>query len=186
MKQTKFKLSLIIITVFLIGCKIYSIEKQLVYFSCIKKQELDNLNIKKLFKAEVIKVVDGDTVKVKMLDYNRKFNKVETIRFIGVDTPETVHPKKSVQYFGKEASEYTKRELNGKIVYLGFDNNLRDKYNRLLCYCYTEDGLFINYRIIYNGYGYAYIKYPFVYAKKFKKAEKEARKSERGLWAPLK
>lgn len=159
-------------------------EKPLVYYAFLEKEKLHSIELKKLLEAEVIKFIDGDTIKVELLDFNRKLNKIETIRFIGVDTPETVHPKKIVQYFGKEASEYTKQLLSDEIVYLGFDNDLRDKYGRLLCYCYTKDGTFINYKLIADGYGYAYLKYPFVYEKEFKEAEKTARTKRLGLWKP--
>ena len=156
--------------------------KDLIYYSHIKKEKRNNIQVEKLLKAKVLKVVDGDTIKVRIIDYNKTLNSEEKVRFIGVDTPETVHPKKGVEYFGKESAAYTKKYLNDKIIYLGFDNTLRDKYNRLLCYCYTEEGIFINYKIIADGYGYAYLKYPFVYAKEFKKAEENARIKNLGLW----
>ena len=80
---------------------------------------------------------------------------------IGVDTPETVHPQQQVEYFGKEASKYTKTRLLGKIVYLAFDWNLLDKYNRLLAYIYLPDGSCHNADIISEGYGHAYTQFPF-------------------------
>ena len=65
--------------------------------------------------GKVVKVVDGDTIKVKV------GSTTETVRLIGVDTPETVHPNKPVEYFGKEASAFTKRMSYGKIVWLEDD-----------------------------------------------------------------
>lgn len=84
----------------------------------------------------VVDVVDGDTVKVRIGD------KTETLRLIGIDTPETVDPRKEVKCYGREASDRAKAMLNGKSVYLESDptQGERDKYNRLLRYVYLEDG----------------------------------------------
>jgi micrococcal nuclease len=76
----------------------------------------------------VLKVVDGDTVKI---TYE---GKETTVRLIGVDTPETVHPSKPVEAFGKEASNFTKNLLLGESIYLRFDGNRTDKYGRMLAY----------------------------------------------------
>ncbi|NLJ41871.1 MAG: nuclease, partial [Clostridiales bacterium] len=72
-------------------------------------------------KALVSRVIDGDTIQ---LDDGRK------VRLIGVDTPETVHPQKEVEYYGKEASDFTKSMLEGKEVYLEYDIQPTDKYGR--------------------------------------------------------
>lgn len=122
------------------------------------------------------RVIDGDTIVVAIED------KQEKVRLIGVDTPETVHPSKPVQYFGKEASEFTKKTVEGKRVRLEYDWQKRDKYGRLLAYVYLEDGTFINAEIIKQGYGFAYTKYPFKYLEDFRKYERDARNNNRGLW----
>src|SRR3989338_7085144 len=83
----------------------------------------------------VVRVVDGDTI---VLDGDEK------VRLIGVDTPETVDPRKPVQYFGKEASEFTRRMAEGKRVRLEFDQDTKDRYGRTLAYVYLEDGTFLN------------------------------------------
>ena len=85
-----------------------------------------------------IRVVDGDTI---VLDGN------ERVRLIGVDTPETQDPRKPVQYFGKEAYEFTKNLVEGKKVRLEYDQNKKDKYDRTLAYIFLEDGTFLNVRI---------------------------------------
>lgn len=121
------------------------------------------------------RVVDGDTI---ILDGN------ERVRLIGVDTPETKHPNKPVQYFGKEAYEFTKRMVEGKKVRLEYDWQRKDKYGRTLAYVFLEDGTFLNAEIIKQGYGFAYTRYPFKYLEEFRKYEKEAREKQRGLWAP--
>ena len=119
------------------------------------------------------RVVDGDTIVVEGIG---------KVRLIGVDTPETKHPKKQVEYYGKEASNFTKRMVEGKKVRLEYDQQRKDKYNRTLAYVYLEDGAFLNAEIIKQGYGHAYTKYPFKYLEEFRKYEKEARENKRGLW----
>lgn len=122
------------------------------------------------------RVVDGDTIVVEIED------KQEKVRLIGVDTPETVHPSKPVEYFGREASEFTKLMVEGKKVRLEYDWQKRDKYGRLLAYVYLEYGTFLNAEIIKQGYGFAYTKYPFKYLEEFRQYEREARENKKGLW----
>jgi len=118
--------------------------------------------------------VDGDTI---LLDNDGR------VRLIGVDTPETVHPKKPVEYFGKKASAFTKRMCKSKKVRLEYDWQKRDRYGRLLAYVYLEDGTFVNAEIIKQGYGFAYTQFPFKYLEEFRQYEKEAREDQVGLWA---
>ena len=103
---------------------------------------------------------------------------------IGVDTPETVHPNKPVEYFGKEASEFTRRIAEGETVRLEADpqNSNRDRYNRLLRYVYLPDGTCLNEEIIRQGYGFAYVKYPFSKMEEYRLLERTAREEGRGLW----
>ena len=122
------------------------------------------------------RVIDGDTIVVETA------GKHEKVRLIGVDTPETVHPSKPVEYFGKEASEFTRKNVEGKRVRLEYDWQNRDKYGRLLAYVYIEDGTFLNAEIIRQGYGFAYTRYPFKYLEDFREYEREARGNNRGLW----
>jgi micrococcal nuclease len=128
---------------------------------------------------EVVRVVDGDTIE---LDGGEK------VRLIGVDTPETVHPNKPVERFGKEASSFTRRTVEGKRVRLEYDPgpSRLDKYGRTLAYVYLLDGRLLNLEIIRQGYGHAYTKYPFTQSRmnEFRAAEQEARAARRGLWAP--
>lgn len=104
----------------------------------------------------------------------------ETIRLIGIDTPETVDPRKPVQCFGGEASNKAKELLSGKKVRIEKDSTQgdRDKYGRLLTYIYREDGLFFNKYMIEQGYAYEYTyDTPYKYQAEFKEAEKYARES---------
>jgi micrococcal nuclease len=105
----------------------------------------------------VTRVVDGDTITI------RGDTGLVKVRLIGVDTLETVHPWKAVQYYGKEASRFTINLLKGEKVYLTYegDKPTRDKYGRVLTYVYrAPDGLFVNAEIIRQGYGHAYVRFP--------------------------
>lgn len=121
----------------------------------------------------VTRVIDGDTIVV---------NQTKKIRLIGVDTPEVRDPRKAVQYFGKEASEFTRKMVEGKQVRLEYDRQRRDGYGRTLAYVYLEDGTFLNAEIVKQGYGFAYTRFPFKYLKDFRRYQREARQVGRGLW----
>jgi len=121
-----------------------------------------------------VRVIDGDTI---VLDGD------ETVRLIGVDTPETKDPRKPVQYFGQGAYEFTRSLVEGKRVRLEYDQERIDKYGRTLAYVYLEDGTFLNAEIIKQGYGFAYTQFPFKYLEEFRQYEREARGNERRLWA---
>ncbi len=129
--------------------------------------------------ARVLEVIDGDTIKVQFGD------SVERIRLIGVDTPETHHPDKAVQCFGREASDYSHRLMDGHDVRLEADptNTNRDRYSRLLRYVYLEDGRLVNIELINQGYGFAYIGFPFQKMAEFSAAQKTARSDNKGLWS---
>ena len=119
-------------------------------------------------------VIDGDTI---LLDGN------EIVRLIGINTPETKDPRKPVQYYGREAYEFTKRLVEGKKVRLAYDLNKKDKYGRTLAYVYLKDGTFLNAEVIKQGYGFAYRYFLFKYFDEFKQYEREARENEIGLWS---
>lgn len=126
---------------------------------------------------QIIQVVDGDTIKVSELG---------TLRIIGIDTPETVDPRKPVQCFGSEATQKANELLNGKRVRLEFDNSQGriDKYGRTLAYVYREDGLFFNLEMVKQGYAHEYTySSPYKYQSEFKKAQSEAQSAKRGLWS---
>jgi len=95
--------------------------------------------------GEVLRVVDGDTIEVDV------DGRTEDVRLIGVDTPETVKPGEPVQCFGPQASEFTKRVLEGETVRLEFDRELRDVYDRLLAYVHVGE-LFVNAELIDGGF----------------------------------
>ena len=94
----------------------------------------------------VIRVIDGDTIEI---DMN---GTLEKVRLIGVDTPETVDPRKRVQAFGKEASAFTRNLLIGEDVFLRSGSESRDRYGRLLAYVFrAPDGMFVNLEIVRQG-----------------------------------
>lgn len=132
-------------------------------------------------KAQVVKVVDGDTVTVSFDGKN------ETIRIIGINTPETVDPRKPVECFGQKASEHAKELLNGKSVQLEPDTTQAelDKYNRLLRYIWLEDGTVdFGATMIAEGLAYEYTyNTPYTYQAKYKQLQKEAEREKKGLWA---
>lgn len=129
----------------------------------------------------VTRVIDGDTIEVRLAQGTK-----EKVRLIGIDTPETVDPRRPVQCFGKEASAHLKELLAGREVQLEREpqNDDRDKYGRLLRYVFISDG-FINQKMISDGYAYAYTKFPFSFKGQFMDAQREARIAQRGLWSPL-
>ncbi|MDR1444295.1 MAG: thermonuclease family protein, partial [Treponema sp.] len=97
-------------------------------------------DLSRMLPAEVVGHVDGDTVRVRIENPPPGLAAQETIRMIGVDTPETVHPRRGLEFFGKEASEFTRRQLLGRPVLLAFDWDRRDRYGRLLAYIYSPGG----------------------------------------------
>ncbi len=146
----------------------------------------------KLREALVTKVVDGDTVHVRLMGSGRK----EKIRLIGVDTPESTN---EIEPYGPEASAYAKGKLDGTTVYLETDAELRDRYGRLLAYLWMsrptladEDDMpafsevrtrMFNGWLLRDGYAQVLTVPPNVkYAEDFLVLQQEARKAERGLW----
>jgi micrococcal nuclease len=127
----------------------------------------------------VVRVVDGDTIVVHLRTGD------ETVRLVGIDTPETVKPDTPVQCFGPEASARTKALLpRGTEVRLERDVEARDRYGRLLAYVYRRaDGLFVNLSLAADGFARPLSIPPNVaYADRFGAAVAEARQTKRGLW----
>jgi micrococcal nuclease len=128
---------------------------------------------------KVIRVVDGDTIVV---------SPNEKVRLIGVDTPETVHPKKSVACFGKEAKQFTRDAVEGKPIKLVMDKvntkrRHKDRYRRTLAYAYLHDGTMLNRELIRRGYAPAEIRFPFRYRAEFRELEYQALIQMVGLWS---
>lgn len=123
---------------------------------------------------KVSRVVDGDTIKLE---------NGQVVRYLGIDSPETVDPQKSAQCFGKEASDKNKELLAGKEVVLVKDVSEKDKYGRILRYVWAGD-VFVNDYLVRNGFARAENFPPDEkYRAQFKEAQAEAKKAKRGLWA---
>jgi len=126
--------------------------------------------------------IDGDTISV---DMN---GTPQSIRFIGVDTPETHKPNTPVQCYGPQAAAFTKQMIGSGRVRLVADSgsDSRDIYGRLVRYVYLPDGRNLDELLIQNGYGFAYTYYPFTLAAHFAADQQSAQASGKGLWGACK
>ncbi|MFZ1720656.1 MAG: thermonuclease family protein [Candidatus Moraniibacteriota bacterium] len=139
----------------------------------IKESKMDAIDTE---WVKVARVIDGDTIELE----NR-----EKVRYVGVNTPESVDPRRKVECFGKESSAYNKNLVEGKWVRLEWDISDRDKYGRLLRSVYLEDGTFVNEILVREGYAHASPYTPDISKKElFREAEMDARMNARGLWSP--
>ncbi len=130
-------------------------------------------------QGKVTSVVDGDTFKVKL------GTKIETIRIIGIDTPETKDPRKPVQCYGKEASKKLTTLLRGKTVTLEKNPaEERDKYGRLLRYVSLK-GKDIGAGMISDGYAFSYKIFPHPRLEAYNTLEQKARDANKGLWGSI-
>ena len=152
------------------------------YLTAGAEEVLDNVDkeVRSGSLFEVTHVVDGDTFDI------WKDGEEVRVRLLGVDTPETVHPSKPVECFGKEASDFTRLELLGDWVEIEFDTTQGeyDRYGRILVYVY-EDGeeVSFNERLLREGYANRYISnVPILYADEFDEALDWARENRVGLW----
>lgn len=159
-----------------ISLMIFSIIKKLLIFSFLIPI-IVFANTKE--KVKFVKCVDGDTAKFE------RNNKVFTLRFLAVNTPETKSPKKGVEFYGKEASNYTcKRLQEAKTIEIEYDNKSerKDRYGRNLGWVFLDDKL-LQKDLVENGYAkvdYIYDKYKYV--EELKNLEKQAKEAKKGLW----
>ena len=127
----------------------------------------------------VADVVDGDTIKVE------RGGEIVTLRLIGMDTPETVHPSRGVECYGPEASARAHELLNNASVRLEFDPSQGrfDKYGRTLAYVWMRDGRMFNEVMIEEGYAEEYTyDTAYKYQARFRAAEEAARAAGKGIW----
>lgn len=126
-------------------------------------------------RARVVRAVDGDTLQLAG---------GERIRLIGINTPESVDPRRPVQEYGKEAAEFARRLAEGRDVRLEYDVERQDKFGRTLAYVFLTDGTFVNAELVRLGFAQTYRYPPNVkYADLFNRLQREARERKRGLWA---
>jgi micrococcal nuclease len=125
-----------------------------------------------------LRVIDGDTIEASME------GRVYTIRYIGIDTPETVHPQAGVECFGPEATRRNRDLVEGQTVYLEKDVSESDRYGRLLRYVWLADGRMVNEVLAAEGYAPVTTYPPDVkYTDRFLNAQREAREAGGGLWS---
>jgi micrococcal nuclease len=129
-------------------------------------------------RAQVLRVVDGDTIRVRLGGHT------ERVRYIGIDTPESVKPGTPVQCFAKRASAANAALVAGRSVRLVGDVEQRDRYGRLLAYVYREpDGAFVNAQLVRDGYARTLTIAPNVaHARELADLARAARRARRGLW----
>jgi micrococcal nuclease len=129
--------------------------------------------------ARIVRVIDGDTVRV------RSQGRTETVRYIGVDTPETVKPGTAVECFGKRASAFNRRLVTGRRVRLRFGRERRDRYGRLLAYVYVagRGRRSVNSTLVARGYGTVLTIPPNTeHTAPFERLERRARRRGLGIW----
>ena len=137
-----------------------------------------NADILQADVATIVSVVDGDTIVLKVQ------NQTETVRLLGIDTPETVHPSKPIECFGPEASAFAKATLvKGSTVKLLRDVESRDRYQRLLVYLFLADGTLFNQLLIDRGFARTLSIEPnTAFASQFAWHESNAKNRRVGLW----
>lgn len=127
----------------------------------------------------VVRAVDGDTIIV------RSGGRIEDVRLLGIDTPETVDPRRPVGCYGPEASAFTKHLVTGRTVMLRYDRELHDRYGRFLAYVWLAGRrpVFLNAELVRRGYARSY---PFppntAHAALFAALQRSAAVAGRGLW----
>jgi len=127
---------------------------------------------------EVINVADGDTIDVLMS------GNIESVRFIGIDTPETHHPDIGEQCFGQEATDSLNSLITDKVqLVMDPDSTNRDRYGRLLRFVYNQDGVFLNLEQVRRGYAFATTSFRHSLMQVFVTAELLASHENVGVWS---
>ncbi|MBQ2872423.1 MAG: thermonuclease family protein [Bacilli bacterium] len=151
--------------------------KKIVLFISIFFISINNIYAKEV--VEFYDCVDGDTIKI-LLNGEK-----HTIRMLAVDTPESVHPTKKIEYYGKEASNYTCEKVkNAKKIEIEYDENSDkiDKYDRLLVWVFVDD-ILLQKDLIENGYAkVAYLYDDYKYTKELESTQELASVKNIGIW----
>ena len=167
-KYNKFylKLFFILILIFFITFNIQAVEENL--------NKTGNINLDSLKQVTIKKVIDGDTVKT---------TEGETIRLIGIDTPEINWDSGTADFYGYKALKFSNENLLNKKVYLEYDQDKKDDYGRELAYIYLQNGELFNIKLIEKGYAHLLIVEPNnKYEERFKKIAKKTREEKIGIW----
>jgi len=137
-----------------------------------------------LIKGYCSRVIDGDTAWFEIVEDG--VSVTHTYRLIGVDTPETVHPDRGAEPYGPEASAFTTASLQDKWVYLEYDLEKTDAYDRHLAYVWLEGGTLFNLVLLEKGYGKFLVIAPNIkYSAHLVYAQKAAQSNQVGIWSPL-
>jgi micrococcal nuclease len=186
MKRLRKKLFYLLLSLILSSLALYKpiiqpqIDKQSFQQLATTSNSIIKIDLQSLQPAKVVSVVDGDTIELES---------GEKLRYIGIDTPETKHPRKGVECFGREASNKNKELVEGKTILMQKDVSETDKFGRLLRYIYlpspttSDEALFVNQYLVEQGYAFA-VSFPPDIAQntQFKEAELYAREHNVGLW----
>lgn len=157
----------------LVSLLLLTVPRSAVRHSCFKALKPHYAGAGLPERAVVKRVIDGDTIIVG--DDLR-------VRYIGINTPETKHPKRAVEYFGKEAWQFNKQLVEKKEVTLEYDVQKFDKYGRALAYVYVGD-IFVNAKLVEEGYAQAFTMPPDIkYAGVFVELQRKAKAGRKGLW----
>jgi len=150
--------------------KIYTL---ILFFICI-----GSINAKEM-EVKFSKCVDGDTAK-----FIYKGDEI-TARFLAIDTPETVHPTKEEEKYGKEASDYTCKKIKEAkkiILEIDEDSEEKDKYDRYLVWIFVDD-ILLQEKLVSKGLAsVAYLYGNYKYTEKLEKAEQIAQENNLGIW----
>lgn len=154
---------------------------------CVRQESSKTAGEILLYPAKITAAVDGDTVKIQFLgDIPENCSEKETVRFIGVNTPElNLYKDEEAEYFAEEAYRYTNSYYKEEVlIELDKTTGLRDRYGRLLAYVWLCNTTMLNKNLIEDGYGRYYDAFPFrsEYMCEFLLAETDARQNKRGMW----
>jgi micrococcal nuclease len=174
----KRKNKIVLVCVVVLACIVVIL---IVLPESISRQKIVSLDPRVLYRVE--SVIDGDTFTLSIQ------KKSITVRMLGIDTPETVDPRKDVQCYGVEASQEARKLLEGRSVRLVMSpqREVLDKYGRYLAYVYRDDEIFINEHLLETGFAreYTYGK-AYSLQREFRRLEQEAKQQKKGLWRKCK
>ena len=140
--------------------------------------KVSNDNLKSLKTTVIKKIIDGDTIKA---------SNGETIRLIGVDTPEIFWDKGTAEFYGYKAMKFTRKNLLNKKVYLRYGQKKRDDYGRVLAYIYLENGELFNIKLLNSGYAHLMTVAPNTkYLDNFTNEVVKSRAEGSGIWSQIK
>ncbi|PTF10336.1 thermonuclease NucI [Staphylococcus devriesei] len=177
--SSKKTISAIVVAILIVGVLGFQFINHTGPFKSSGNQSSSNSELNDKEKVHIERVVDGDT----FVATNNNGKEIK-VRLIGVDTPETVKPNTPVQPYGKEASNYSKKHLSGKDVYLEYDKEKEDRYGRTLAYVWLDKETMFNEELVKKGLAREkYFSPNGKYRHIFAKDEAQAKKEKLNLWS---